>query len=333
MIISYDSTVFWGTGMSYTEQYKAVKAAGFDYINPYNDDFPGYFKRPKYTMDEVDWHVKQIHNAGLKIGALTTGFGIQMADEFMRQYAVDCWKQMFDIGERAGVRVFNTELGVGADPLVAEAKLMRSLDELVPIMEKRGLRMDFQAHPGDFYEHYKDVYDIIRSYDSPALAYEYSIPHTFHYDDGKADIEANMLYCRKHLKHVLFADTKDYTKIFRYNVNPADKYWDGSVRYHDHIARIGEGDVDFDKIFEMLRRIGFNEADDTIATFNPLGYPETAIEDGIYTRELIEKNLVNVPSIKDPEPDGYDNCSRLGFESLKKTVPVTLIDVDLSKIQ
>ena len=313
MKIAYDSTVFWGTGMTYQEQYRAVKEAGFEYINPYNDDFPGYFKRPKYTFEEVDWHAAQIKKAGLKIAALTTGFHIGAEDEFMRKYAVDCWKRMFDIGERCGVHVFNTELGTGKDPEVSEAKIMTSLDELVPIMEQRGIRMDIQAHPGDFYEHNNDVYDIVRYYDSPAFAYEYSIPHTFHYDGGAGNIEKNLRYCRKHLKHVLFADTYDYTKIFRYNVNPAGEYWNGKVRCHDHLARIGEGDVDFDRIFKTLREIGFNEQDDTIATFNPLGFPETAVEDDIYTRELIEKNLVNVPSIKEPEPEGFDHFSRYGF--------------------
>ena len=311
MKIAFDGSAFWDTGMSYEEQYRTVKEAGFDYINPYNQDFPGFWRRPKAQLDEIEWHAKAIKNAGLEIASLTTGFRIQHPDEFMRKYAVDCWIKMFDIGEKMGVRVFNTELGNGRDnPELCEAKLMTSLDELVPIMEKRGIRMDIQAHPDDFYEHNNDAYDIIRYYNSPALAYEYSIPHTFHYDSGKGDIEKNLKYCRKHLKHVLFADTYNYTKLFRYNINPSGLYADGTVRCHAHIGHLGEGDVDFDKIFTTLRKIGFNEQDDTIAAFNPLGFPERAVEDGRWTLNMIKENLVDVPSIYEPDTDQYNYYAR-----------------------
>ncbi len=218
---------------------------------------------------------------------------------------------MIEIAEIMEVKVFNTELGPGRDnPELREAKLMRSLDVLVPLLESKGMRLDVQAHPDDFYEHNNDAYDIIRYYDSPALAYLYSIPHTFHYDGGKGNIEKNLKYTRKHLKHVLFADTYDYTKLFRYNVNPAPLYANGTARCHAHIGHLGEGDVDFDRIFKTLREMGFNEQDDTIATFNPLGFPERAIEDGAYTLKMIQDNLVDVPSITEPEPESYGFFAR-----------------------
>ena len=109
---------------------------------------------------------------------------------------------------------------------------------------------------------------------------------------------------------MLFADTYNYTKLFRYNINPAPMYADGTVRCHAHIGHLGEGDVDFGRIFKTLREMGFNEQDDTIATFNPLGFPERAISDGIRTREIMEKNLVGVPSITEPMPEGYGMYAR-----------------------
>lgn len=311
MKIAFDGSAFWDTGMTYEEQYRTVAEAGYHYINPYNADFPGFWKRPKATDEEVLWHKKAIREAGLEIASLTTGFRIADPDEFMREYALDCWKRMIEIAELLDVKVFNTELGGDrSQPELCEAKIMRSLDVLVPLLEKHGMRMDIQAHPDDFYEHNNDAYDIVRYYDSPSLAYLYSIPHTFHYDGGKGDIEHNIKYARKHLKHVLFADTYNYTKLFRYNINPAPLYADGTVRCHAHIGHLGEGDIDFSRIFKTLREIGFNEADDTIATFNPLGFPERAIKDGRETRERIEKELVGVPSIKVPEPEGYGMYAR-----------------------
>ncbi|ARE64904.1 hypothetical protein ADH70_010580 [Blautia pseudococcoides] len=53
-----------------------------------------------------------------------------------------------------------------------------------------------------------------------------SIPHTFHYNGRKG--EAGMLkYAGKSLKHIIVFDTWDYTKPFRYNVNPAPLYASG----------------------------------------------------------------------------------------------------------
>ncbi len=68
--------------------------------------------------------------------------------------------------------------------------------------------------------------------------------------------------------------------------------------------------MDFERIFKTLREIGFNEQDDTIATFNPLGFPERAISDGVRTREIIEQNLVGVPSIIETMPAGFGIYAR-----------------------
>jgi hypothetical protein len=46
-----------------------------------------------------------------------------------------------------------------------------------------------------------------------------------------------------------------------------------------------------------LCEIGFNQQDDIIETYNPLGFPERAISDDTRTREIIEMNLVGVPDI------------------------------------
>lgn len=306
MKITFDTSAFWVTGMTYEETYHTVAEAGFHYISPYNADFPGFWKRPKATNKEVEWHKKAIEKEGLEIASLTTGFRIADPDEFVREYAIDCWKRMIEIAEIMDVKVFNTELGGDRrTPELCEAKMMRSLDVLVPILESKGMRMDIQAHPNDFYETNNDAYDIIRYYDSPALGYLYSIPHTFHYDEGKGDISSMLRYTQKHLKHIIVADTWDYTKLFRYNINPAELYADGSVRCHAHIGRIGDGDVNYDACFETLRELGFGEAEDTIATFNPLGFPERAIEDGKYTKKILEDQLLgHADKIKQQEDLG-----------------------------
>ncbi|MBQ6297598.1 MAG: hypothetical protein IJK81_07910 [Selenomonadaceae bacterium] len=95
---------------------------------------------------------------------------------------------------------------------------MISLDELVPIMERRRIRMDIQAHPDDFYEH-------------------------------------NLKYARKHLKHLLFADTYDYTKIFCYNINPLGLYVNDTVRCHAHIGKLGEDNMTSTEFLKRCARL------------------------------------------------------------------------------
>lgn len=82
-------------------------------------------------------------------------------------------------------------------------------------------------------------------------------------------------------------------KTIRYNLNPAPLYASGEVRCHAHIGKIGEGDIDFDTCFKTLREMGFGDQEDTIATFNPLGFPERAITDGKFTKALLEKELLS----------------------------------------
>ncbi|MBQ9062732.1 MAG: sugar phosphate isomerase/epimerase [Eubacterium sp.] len=311
MKITFDTSAFWESGLTYEEIYHTVAEAGFKYVSPYNQDFPGFWRRPKYTMKEVEWHKKAIEREGLQIASLTTGFRIQHPDEFMREYAIDCWKMMFEVGEAMGVKVFNTEIGNGRDdPELREAKLMRSLDVLVPILEEEGMRLDIQAHPDDFHEHNNDAYDIIRYYDSPSLGYLYTFPHTFHYDDGKGNVEHMIQYVRPHLKHIIVADTYNYTKLFRYNINPSNLYADGTVRCHAHIGEIGTGDVPVDRLFKALRKIGFGDQEDTIATFNPLGFPERAIQDGIHTREILERELIGKQDEYEEPAEGFGIYAR-----------------------
>jgi myo-inositol catabolism protein IolH len=293
MKITFDTSAFWETGMSFEEVYHKVAEIGYEYISPYDPVFPGFWRRPKATKNQVRWHKEAIKKEGLKIAALITGFQIADPDEFMRSCAVDHWKRMFEIGEIMEVKNYNTELGGDiSQPARCEEMLLRSLDELVPIMEKRGIRIDFQAHPFDFYETSNTTADIIRSYESPSLGYLYSIPHTFHYDGGKGDIRGMLEYAGSVLKHIIVADTWNYTKKFRYNINPPA----ANVRCHAHIGNIGEGDVDWDACFSTLREMKFGQAEDTIATFNPLGFPELAERDGRHVFETLTEELITPKS-------------------------------------
>ena len=65
-------------------------------------------------------------------------------------------------------------------------------------------------------------------------------------------------YAGDELTHVLFADTWNQTKDCRYILNPPwlNQRGRADVTIHQHTA-MGEGEVDFDGIFETLREMDF----------------------------------------------------------------------------
>lgn len=150
---------------------------------------------------------------------------------------------------------------------------------------KEGLRVEVQSHPYDFCELNNEACDLVKSFRSPNLGYVYSSPHGFFYDEGKGDVRSMLKYAGDELTHVLFADTFNQTLDCRYIANPPwlNQRGKSDVTIHQHLA-MGEGDVDFDGIFETLREIDFANrqlrADapkvggDNIACVSMFGFPE-----------------------------------------------------------
>lgn len=291
MKISVDTLLMNSWDKSYEEKYRCVAEAGYRYISLCDPKFPGFIKRPKALKRDVEYHMGLLKEYGLECASFVTGFPISSPDEYWRQMGVACWKRMFELAEDAGVKVLNTELGVGLDtPALCEEQLMRSLDELVPILQQKGLRMEIQAHPNDFYERHEDAYSIVRSYDDPkALGYLYAIPHSFYYDGGKGDVGRMLRDCAEHLTHVIFADSRNHTIPFRYNLNPPGT----NARMHDH-AGYAKGDVDWAACFDALRDIGFADNPDHIACVTLFGFPELFDQEAKEFRQVIQRELGGV---------------------------------------
>ena len=288
MKISVDTLILYGQGMPFRERYALVADMGFEYISLCDMDFPGGLKRPKVTREDIVYHQKLLEEHHLKVASFVTGFPISSPDEYWREAGVRAWKRMLEIGEEMGVTVFNTELGGDVNqPNLCEEQLMRSLDELVPMLEARGMRMEFQAHPNDFYETHKEALGIIKYYDTRHLGYLYAIPHSFYYDKGKGNVGKMLKDSEKYLTHVIFADTYNHTIPWRYNINPMNS----TARVHAHIG-VDKGDINWKECFDALREIGFAEREDTIACVTLFGFPELFRQEASEFRQRIEKELL-----------------------------------------
>lgn len=94
-----------------------------------------------------------------------------------------------------GVPVNNTEFS--GDPNqqeICNGMFFRSMEELLPIIEREGLRVEIQSHPYDFCELNNEACDIVKSFRSKHLGYVYSSPHGFFYDAGKGDVRSMLKY-------------------------------------------------------------------------------------------------------------------------------------------
>ena len=101
-------------------------------------------------------------------------------------FAVANWKRMIRSPEDMGVKVINTELS--GDPNqqeICNGMWFRSMEELLPLIEREGIRVEIQSHPYDFCELNNETCDMVKSFRSPNLGYVYSSPHGFFYDEGQ----------------------------------------------------------------------------------------------------------------------------------------------------
>ncbi|WP_069838356.1 sugar phosphate isomerase/epimerase family protein [Bacillus sp. F56] len=230
---------------------------GYEYIelSP-REDFCPFYKYPKVDSAKIKQLKRLLRDTGVKLSSLLPLYHWAGPDEDRRQAAVRNWKRAIEIAVELEVDLMNSEFsGSKYDHLTSEEKFIKSMDELLPVFEKEGIKLNLQAHPYDFIETHKGAMDMIRALDKDWINLVYSTAHTFFYDDGKGDIETMFDEAGDRLTHVLFADTYNHKAAhgLRYIVNPPD----AKVTVHQHLD-IGQGEVDFETIFRKLREMKFD---------------------------------------------------------------------------
>jgi myo-inositol catabolism protein IolH len=292
MKIAFDVDVIKEMGI--TRMVHQVAEWGYQYIeqSPHPQINP-FYKHPKASREIIAEYKQALRDTGVSISSFIGVYRWSGPDELRRQAAVKNWKRLIEIAVEMDVQVINTELsGDPNQPEICEEMFYRSMEELLPLFEREGIRVELQAHPWDFCEQNNETVDIVKSFRSDYVKYVYSVPHTFFYDKGKGEV-ANMLrYAGECLSHVLIADTMNHTKNCRYILNPPGV--DAAI--HQHIG-VGEGEVDFTALFTTLRDMELagrhlNIGGEAIVTASLFGYPEKMRYQAVETRELIERELL-----------------------------------------
>ncbi|CAH1192314.1 MULTISPECIES: sugar phosphate isomerase/epimerase family protein [Paenibacillus] len=285
MKLAYDPTHFRDS-LSMEEMIFKVADLGYEYIelSP-REDFCPFYKYPKVDKAKIKQVKKWMSEAGLKFSSLLPLYHWAGPDEERRQAAVRNWKRAIEIAVELDVDLMNSEFsGSKYEPFICEEKFVKSMDELIPVFEKEGIRLNLQAHPYDFIETNTGAIDMIRALDRPWIKLVYSVAHTFFYDDGVGDIAKMLDEAGDLLDHVLFADTFNHKAAYglRYIVNPPD----AKVTVHQHL-NIGEGDVDFDTLFRKLREMKF----DGIATNAVFAYSDKPEESSAIMLKKMKEGL------------------------------------------
>lgn len=267
--------------------YKYIEQSPHPRINP-------FFKHPKASRETLAEYKQALKETGVQISSFIVVYNWSHPEEARRRAAVANWKRIIEIAVEMGTPVINTELsGDPTQPVVCEEMWYRSMEELLPILEREGIRVEVQSHPFDFCEDSNETADLVKSLYSDNLKYLYCAAHTFFYDKGKGDVRTMLDYAGADLSHVLIADTMNHTVDCRYIVNPPGV----NATIHQHLG-IGEGEVDIDGIFEKLRQMDFAHrtfkvGGEAIVAAALFGYPERMASQAVATRERIERELLS----------------------------------------
>jgi myo-inositol catabolism protein IolH len=260
-----------------------VAELGYEWIelSP-REDFTPFFTHPRVDDATVRTFRSALSSAGVGICSVLPLYKWSGPDEDERQAAVRYWKRAIEITAELGVDTMNSEFnGNPRQADVCERQFWRSMEELLPVFKREGVRLVLEPHPDDWEEDGKRAVDLIRGINNPLVSFLYCAPHTFHQGNdapGIMDRAGDLLT----MVHV--ADSFDHTASsgLRYIVNPPGS----QVTVHQHLD-IGQGEVDFDEFFSGLERIGF----DGIVSSSVFAWEDRARESSTFMRDTIDEYL------------------------------------------
>lgn len=266
---------------------RATAELGYEWIQltPHVDFLP-FFRHPRADRELLGDVKRAVAEAGIGISSLLPLQRWSSPDEPQREAAVRSWKRIIEIAVELQVPIINTEFsGRPERAEESEAAFYRSMDELLPVVEREGLRINIDPHPDDFVEDGLEAVRIIRSLDSDHVGFVYVAAHTFHYGNDAGRILAA---AGRRLGAAYTADTLDHTRShgLRYITNPPGN----PARVHQHL-RIGDGDVDWAELFGALAKVGFLDREDALIVSNVFAEDEHADEVSRYQLRAIKDHV------------------------------------------
>ena len=245
------------------------------------DDFLPLFIGPRTNRENIAELKRALRNYNVGLASMWTVYRWSEPDNpEARAAAVSYWEKAIQAAVELGCTHLNSEFSGNPDtPEACDTAFWRSMEEIVPILEREHITMAIEPHPGDFLEDGNSAVDIIRAIGSRYIKYLYCAPHTYHMGGNMAEM---IRYAAPVLDHVHVADTLDHRIPVRYIVNPLGS----PVRIHQHL-NIGEGEIDWEMFFRTLQEVGF----DGVMTNSVFAWPDKAEESANYMVQKINEYL------------------------------------------
>ena len=268
-----------------------VADLGYEWIelSP-REDFMPFFRHPRCDDATVKAFKKALDAAGVRVASNLPLYRWSGPEEDQRQAAVRYWRRAIQISVDLGCTVMNSEFNGRPEAAeTSEGKFWQSMEELLPVFEREGVRLRLEPHPDDFVEDGKVAADMVRGINSDLVSFLYCAPHTFHMNaGGPGGIREVMEYAGSTLTHLHVADSFNHqgSSGLRYITNPPGN----PVRVHQHLD-LGQGEVDWDEFFTALGDLRFGEGDDHIMTVCVFAWEERAKQSSIYMREEIGRRI------------------------------------------
>lgn len=265
---------------------RIVADLGYEWwqLTPHVDLLP-FFAHPRADDELVAALKRTTKDAGVGISSLLPVQRWSWPEEEPREGAVRNWKRILQIAVELEVPVINTEFsGRPERAEESERAFYRSMEELLPIIEREGITVNIDPHPDDFVEDGREAIRIIRGLNTKAVGFVYVGSHTFHYGN---DVDGIVDAAGVRLGAAYVADSFDHTRShgLRYISNPPGN----AARIHQHLA-LGDGDVDWDATFAALARNGFYDRD-TVLVSNVFAEDERADEVSRYQLQQIQERV------------------------------------------
>ncbi|MEY5017590.1 MAG: hypothetical protein RL431_639 [Actinomycetota bacterium] len=252
-------------------------------------DMIPFFNHPKADDALVRKFRAACDSAGVGIASTLPVLRWSGPDEDAREAAVRYMKRVIAITAELGVDTIGTEFnGRPERAEESERSFYRSMEEIVPIVEREGIRVFIDPHPDDFVENGLAAWRVIRGINSANFGMVYVASHTFHMGNDPLGI---MREVGDRIGIVHVSDTMDHTRShgLRYITNPPGN----AVRVHQHL-KMGDGDVNWDEFFGGLKEIGFLDNPASIMCSSVFAENENAHEVAVFQREAMEQHIARL---------------------------------------
>jgi myo-inositol catabolism protein IolH len=256
--------------------FRSAAEAGYAYVELGNrDDLIPSFKAVGASPSDLAGIRRAARASGVEIASVAVIQAWSSPDQDVRAQALAWWHDGIAAAVELGCSRINTELsGDPNRPTECRAAFLRSIETLLPVLDREGIDVVAEPHPWDFVETTAAAVDLVQAIGSHRIRYLHCVPHTYYLGGTLAE---QVECARGWFDHVHVADTY---RPGRTIVNPPGL----TTRIHQHLD-IGRGELDWAELRGALQSVGF----DGILTVQVFGWDERAEQSFQLNRAALEQ--------------------------------------------